>query len=279
MEIKEELSVFGCGFIGNRYTELFPSVCVGRDDLYTKSSKILYAISTIHNYNVFDNPYLDIETNLIHLIRVLENAYKSFGKDVEFNYLSTWFVYGLGGEIPAKETSACDPKGFYAITKRCAEQLIESYCGTFGMKYRILRLANVLGVGDEKTSAQRNALQFMVKQIVQRQPVSLYKDHTTRDFIHVDDACKAINLVINSPKTLNSVINIGNGIGLVVPDLVRYVAERCGGTYSTKEPPKFHRQVQTEIMWLDTTKLQELGYTPTYSIQQTLDELIAHYTL
>lgn len=277
-KIKEELSVFGCGFIGSRYLELYQGICIPRDDLYAKSSSILYTISTTHNYHVFDNPYLDIETNLIHLIRVLENAYKSFGKDLEINYLSSWFVYGFGKDYPATETSPCDPRGFYASTKLCAEHLVQSYCETFNMKYRILRLGNVVGV-NEKASAKNSALIHMVRNIVQRKPVSLYKDNTTRDYIHVDDACKAINLVLSSKSTLNQVTNIGNGIPIKISDVIQYVVEQSHGRVEMKEPPKFHKQVQVEKMYLDITKLKGLGYVPTYSVYQAMDELIAHYTL
>ena len=143
------INVLGKGFVGGRYAELTPKVIVNeRNDYEVKSNEVLYFISTIDNYNVHTNPYLDIETNLTTLIKTLESCK---GKDVTFNFISSWFVYG-DVPLPAKETAHCDPKGFYSITKRAAEQLLISYCETFGMNYRILRLPNVLGETDTKVS-------------------------------------------------------------------------------------------------------------------------------
>ena len=80
-----------------------------------------------------------METNLILLLRMLDNAHKKFGEDFCVNYVSTWFVYGLGEGNPVKEDTCCNPTGFYSITKLAAEQLLKSFCSTFGIKYRILR--------------------------------------------------------------------------------------------------------------------------------------------
>ena len=69
----------------------------------------------------------------------------------KFFYATIHFVYGQT-QMPATEESICNPTGFYSITKRAAEQLIISYCETYGIKYRILRLCNVYGIGDTKFS-------------------------------------------------------------------------------------------------------------------------------
>ncbi len=142
----EKVSVFGAtGFIGGRYCKTFPNsvIKIPRESNVAMSNKILYFISTTTNYNIFDNPFLDIETNLIKLISVLEENKDK--PNLEFNFISSWFVYGEQEELPAKETSHCDPRGFYSITKRAAEQLLVSYCETFNINYRILRLCNVIG--------------------------------------------------------------------------------------------------------------------------------------
>ena len=80
-----ELQIFGGhGFIGSRFVRNHPECIVNdRNDYTVKSKNILYFISTITNYNMKVNPYIDIETNLITLMRVLEQC-KS--KDITFNF-------------------------------------------------------------------------------------------------------------------------------------------------------------------------------------------------
>ena len=157
------VNLFGKGFVGTHYSSMYECIINDRNDLTPKTNNILYTISTTDNYHVRTNPYIDIETNLTTLIRILENCKD---KDITFNFISSWFVYGQNDRTPFKEDDlSCNPTGFYSITKRCAEQLIISFCNTYGIKYRIFRLANVLGEGDQKISKKKNALQFLIKEI------------------------------------------------------------------------------------------------------------------
>jgi len=102
------VNIFGLGYIGKAYAQKYDCVIQDRNNLVPnidKCNNILFTISTIDNYNVNINPYLDIETNLILLIRVLENFrhVKNY-QDKTFNFLSSWFVYG-DTTLPASELS------------------------------------------------------------------------------------------------------------------------------------------------------------------------------
>ena len=135
--MNNKISVFGAtGFIGSEFCKIYPDfvIKIDKNDFIPQSKNVLYLISTVDNYNVLNNVTIDIETNLIHLMKVLENCKD---KDITFNFVSSWFVYG-DTDLPAKETSVCKPKGFYSITKYAAEMLIESFCKTFNIKYKIL---------------------------------------------------------------------------------------------------------------------------------------------
>ena len=72
----------------------------------------------------------------------------------------------MNASLDTKESDYCDPTGFYSITKRAAEQLIISYCNTFNLKYRILRLTNIIGENDKKVSSQK----LQGKAIIRREP-------------------------------------------------------------------------------------------------------------
>ena len=267
------INVLGKGFVGGRYAELTPKVIVNeRNDYEVKSNEVLYFISTIDNYNVHTNPYLDIETNLTTLIKTLESCK---GKDVTFNFISSWFVYG-DVPLPAKEDAHCDPKGFYSITKRTAEQLLISYCETFGMNYRILRLPNVLGETDTKVSKKKNALQYMLRQVQNNENLGLYDGgHAVRDFLYVDDVVQAINLILQKGN-LNEIYNIGSGESVSVRTCIDYAIEKSGSTSKIEviEPAKFHKVVQTVNMEIDNTKIKELGFLPKYTIYDIIDRLL-----
>jgi nucleoside-diphosphate-sugar epimerase len=180
-------------------------------------------ISTVGNHIVKINPYLDISTNLTLMIEILENWRHRYSNGV-FNFASSLFVYG-NTDQPATEDSYCDPRGFYSITKRTAEQLLISYCQTYNLKYKIMRFGNVIGIGDQKASLHKNALTYMITEMKHNKPINLYNNGDFyRDYIHVKDLCRAINVVINKGE-INSIYNIGNGYPIKLRDIINYVVE------------------------------------------------------
>lgn len=273
---RSKISVFGgTGFIGNNFCKIFEKdvVLIPREQRNPDSSEILYLISTIHNYNVFDNPHLDVDTNLTVLIETLE---KCKGKDVVFNFVSSWFVYGQTDELPAREDSNCNPKGFYSITKRAAEQLLISYCETFNIKYRIFRLCNVYGVNATKVSIKRNALQYLANEVVHDRDINLYNGgNDIRDFMHVDDVCSAMKLCMEK-SDVNQIINIGSGSPTMFGDVMKYVKEKVNSKSNLKpvEPPEFHKVVQVKDMYLNVEKLKGLGFKPKKNFWQQIDRII-----
>jgi nucleoside-diphosphate-sugar epimerase len=269
----EQLNVFGGkGFVGSRFVDLTPDCIINeRNDYQVKSKNILYFISTIDNYNVFTDPYVDIDTNLTTLVRVLSSIKEEDRPFTTFNFISSWFVYG-DTDWPARETSPCNPKGFYSITKRAAEQLLISYCQTFGIQYRILRLANVAGSTDPKASKKKNAIVHMIKELKGNRPIKLY-DHGNvyRDIIDLDDCVSAINLVLQRGN-LNDVYNVGNGKPVLLGEFMNRAKKLLDSTSEIgyMDTPDFHKFVQVKSMYMNNDKLKELGYTPRYSLEEII---------
>lgn len=273
----ERITVLGGnGFVGSRFCELTPNIIKnGKYDYNIYSNDVVYFISTVDNYNIYEDPLIDIETNLTTLIKTLETHRKEHIGNLTFNFISSWFVYG-NVPLPAKEDAHCDPKGFYSITKRTAEQLLISYCETFGINYRILRLSNVLGPQDTKVSKKKNALQYMINQLKNNEDISLYDGgNTYRDYLYVDDVVTAINTVIKKGD-INTIYNIGSGNTTYLSKVIDYAKERLGSSSNIHNipPAEFHNIVQTKNMVLDVTKLNNLGFRPKYKISDIVDTLI-----
>jgi len=272
------IQVFGgSGFAGSYFIDQFSSeelIVNSRNDYFVsnKANEIVYFISTVSNYNVKINPYIDIDTNLSTLMKVLSQC-----KDLNltFNFISSWFVYG-DTEMPAKEESTCNPTGFYSITKRCAEQLLISYCKTFKIKYRIFRLANIVGYGDKKASPQKNALQYMINELKSGREIYLYEaGNIYRDYIHVKDAVSAIKQIMLSNK-YNEIINISNGKAVLLKEIIDIACsfiEKPGKVNSIKTP-EFHSNVQVQSMWIDNSKLISYGYKQQYSIEDMVRDMV-----
>lgn len=275
--LSNNLSLFGAtGFVLGEYYKKYGGLIENRDTLTATYPDILYGISTVTNYNVYDDPQIDIQTNLLHLMKVLSNSYLRFGRDLQFNFISSWFVYGACNDSPVKETHTCNPNGMYSITKYTAERLLASYAETMGFSYKIIRLANVMGVQDKRVSLTKNALQFIIGELVRGNPVEIYSEPSMRDYIWIDDCISAINLGIESEV---STLNIGNGVPINVKQVIYDVANRLGRVELIKEKPspKFHKQVQGKDFWMDIGLLKTLGYETTVPIESMENRLIEHY--
>ena len=270
-------SIFGStGFVGGRYCTLFPDevIKIHKDQAEAETNEILYLISTTDNYNVFSDPHLDLDVNLNLLVSTLK---RNKNNDTVFNFVSSWFVYG-DTDLPAKEDSICNPKGFYSITKRCAEQLLISWCETFGIRYRIFRLANVYGVGDRGVGRKKNALLYLIDKMSKNEPIELYYNgYFIRDYIHVDDVCKTIHhLMRYAPH--NTVVNIGSGQAYTFRHLISYAHKKLQSEseITATPPPEFHRIVQVKDMYLDVSRIKSWGIETSkfIPIEQGLNEYI-----
>ena len=275
---KHTISVFGStGFIGSHFLNFSknPVVAMKRDDRQSLTSRILYFIGTNHNYNVLENYLLDVQVNLVHFLEVL-NASRTLHKELEINFVSSWFVYG-DGEIPYKESQHCNPKGFYSITKYTAEMLLQSYCRTFGLNYRIIRLGNVFGPGDKSASSKKNALQFLVRRIQNNESIDLYEGgEIVRDFIHVTDVVQGLDLILNKSE-LDQIYNLGSGVPTNMGKLLKEYAKETNSEslINTKPTPEFHKVVQVKDAYLDIEKIRSLGFKINLPISpQALKELL-----
>jgi len=275
------ISVFGSsGFVGSNFCNLYSNkiIKIDKNNNIPDSNKILYFISTVDNYNIYTDPYLDINTNLIKLISVLEECkkLKNQGKQITFNFVSSWFVYGKTDQVPATETTLCNPTGFYSITKYAAEKMLISYCETFDLNYRILRLTSIVGVGDKKTSKKKNAMQYMITCLKTGEPIKIYDNGSNiRDFMDVADCCRAIECCIeNAP--VNEIINISNAEPISIGEVLFYAKDKLQSTTPIEfiETPEFHKIVQIKNMWLDNKKLLSYGYIPKTTVFDAVDKIL-----
>lgn len=285
---KKVWSVYGgFGFVLGEFCRQFKDevIRIEKGELEPKTPHILYGISTTDNYNVFDSPLLDIETNLIHLMEVLDACHKKYKNNFKIIYISSWFVYGkhefsMVENFPLHEEAPRSPRGFYSITKNCAEQLLESYCNTFEVEFKILRLANVLGAKDTKVSKKKNALQYLLQRVVMDEPIELYDGgRFYRDYIDVRDCANAIKLCAESTLP-HKVYNISNGMSYQFKDLIEFsisYAQSKSTIWEKLDKPEFHNIVQSKDVFLSNEKLKETGYIPKYEIWETIRDIIDDY--
>lgn len=265
-----KISVFGgTGFIGGTFCKLYSKdvVLVPRNSKEFETNEVLYFISTTTNQSVFNNLHIDIDTNLSFFVDVLEQCKN---KDITFNFISSGFVYG-NDVLDAKETDCCNPTGFYSITKRCAEQLLISFCETFGIKYRILRIGNVYGL-DKTISPGKNVLGHMINLLKENQDIKLYDGgNFLKDYMYVEDICRAIKIVLEKGN-LNQIYNIATGSSRSFRDIIKDAKNIVQSKSNIIDLPfpKEQEYIQIKNMTLNVNKLKSLGFIPSMNLNEGL---------
>ena len=124
---------------------------------------------------------------------------------------------------------ASNPTNPYALSKRCAEDVVKSYCEKNEIDYTIFRFYNVIGQ-DGKGPTNEDGLFHNLIKAKESKHFTLYgADYNTidgtaiRDYIHVNEVCAAIEMAIEKPA--NSLQNLGTGVGVSVKQIINKFKE------------------------------------------------------
>ena len=242
---------------------------------------IYHCASTVDNYNVLDDPYIDVKTNLNGTIALLE-ACKDLKKKPVIIFFSTFFVYGNVYAHTKKaitEESVTDPLAIYPATKLAAESIIKLYSRLYNIPYIICRLTNVYSENEDYSNKKKGAFNYMTMLAVKGEPLFVYKGgNFQRDYIHLDDVIAAIKFLVMK-KVKNDTFLIGFGKPVFFKDMIGYVHHLTGkkSTINEKEPPVFHKAVGIGDFVADTSKIRNLGWHAKIGYKEGIKKIVKKY--
>jgi dTDP-glucose 4,6-dehydratase len=189
-----------------------------------------------------------------------------------FVQISTDEVYGSVVEGASTERDELRPRNPYSASKAGADRLAYSYFATYGVPVIVTRASNNYG----PYQYPEKVLPLFVTNLVDDRPVPLYGDGgNVRDWLHVLDHCRAIDLLIDVAQN-GEVYNIGGGNEVRNIDLTHRILELMEKPTSLIKPVE-DRLGHDRRYALDTTKLRALGWSPQMPFDQGLRETIAWY--
>lgn len=165
-----------------------------------------------------ENPQLFLQTNILGTQNLLDAARKAWvtGKDaqgypvwregVRFHQVSTDEVYGsLGAEGYFTEETPLGPRSPYSASKTSADLFVKAYHETYKMPVSITRCSNNYG----PYHFPEKLIPLIIKNILEGKKLPVYGDGTNvRDWLYVEDHCKAIDVVIHRGRA-GEVYNVG----------------------------------------------------------------------
>lgn len=212
-----------------------------------------------------------VETNVVGTQRVLDAALAAgVGKVV---HVSTDEVYGSIDEGSWDESRALEPNSPYSASKAGSDLLARSYFRTHGLDVSITRCSNNYG----PYHFPEKLIPLFVTNLIDGHPVPLYGDGgNVRDWLHVDDHCRGIALVLEKGRA-GEVYNIGGGTELTNRELTQLLLDATGRDWSSVTPVadrKGHdRRYSVDIAKIST----ELGYAPQVPFEQGLADVVEWY--
>ncbi len=244
--------------------ELVDGLCHGADTIVHLAAES-HVDRSIHGAQAF------FVTNVLGTQQLLESARR--GGVRKFVHVSTDEVYGSIAEGSWREDHILEPNSPYSSSKAGSDLAALAYHSTFGLDVSVTRCSNNYG----PRQYPEKVIPLFVSNLVDGKKVPLYGDGMNiRDWLHVDDHCQGIMLVMEGGKA-GGIYNIGGGTELTNRELTTRLLSLCGYGEEMVEPVE-DRLGHDRRYSVDCTKIrEELGYVPKVPFEQGLADTVAWY--
>ena len=213
-----------------------------------------------------------LKTNVLGTQNLLEGLKKH--KIERFIQISTDEVYGsLGSEGKFTEHSPLMPNSPYSASKASADLICRAYFRTFRLPIIITRCSNNYG----PYQFPEKLIPLFITNALEDLPLPLYGDGLNiRDWIHVEDHCRAIDLVLRKGRE-GEIYNIGGNCEKTNLEITRIILEKLNKPETlitfVKDRPGHDRRYAISMDKIE----KELGWKPTFSFEVGIEKTINWY--
>jgi len=187
-------------------------------------------------------------------------------------HIGTDEVYGSIDAGSWTENEPLLPNSPYSAAKAAAEMLVRAYFVTYGLNVSSTRCSNNYG----PYQFPEKVVPLFVTNLIDGGKVPLYGDGmNVRDWLHVDDHCRGIAIVIAKGQA-GEAYNIGGGLELNNRELTEQVLAAMGADWSSVQPVE-DRKGHDRRYSVDDSKVRALGYAPQHQFEEGLAETVAWY--
>lgn len=233
------------------------------------------------------DPEIFVRTNVLGTVNLLNSAKKawSIGDDtyrsgVKFLQVSTDEVYGsLGEEGYFMETTPICPHSPYSASKASADLFVKAYYDTYRFPVNITRCSNNYG----PYQFPEKLIPLIMNNALAHRELPVYGDGMqVRDWLYVEDHCKAIDMVIDGGR-LGEVYNVGGHNErpniFIVKTIIEYIRQHVDGAVSEELIRHVtDRKGHDRRYGIDPRKIrEELGWYPETPFEEGLPKTLAWY--
>jgi len=252
------------------------------DRLVAECDYVVHLAAALGVFNIVNKPLESLKTNLQGSEVVLE-ACDKYRKPVLI--ASTSEIYGKNNKVPLSEEDdriighPLKTRWSYSEAKAVDESLAYFYYLENKLRIRIVRFFNT--VGPRQVGNYGMVVPRFVNAALKNQPLSVYgTGDQIRCFCHVNDAVRALLLIMDSDKAIGEVFNVGNNQQISIMDLAKKVIKITGSTSSIekiaydKAYPEGFEDMQRRVPDISKIK-QVLGWSPEINLDQIIKDVAA----
>jgi UDP-glucose 4-epimerase len=253
------------------------------DRLVSDSDFVVHLAAALGVLNIVNKPLESLKTNLQGSEVVLE-ACDRYRKPVLI--ASTSEIYGKNDKVPLNEEDdriighPLKSRWSYSEAKAVDESLAYFYYLENKLPIRVVRFFNT--VGPRQVGHYGMVVPRFVSAAIKNEPLSVYgSGDQIRCFCHVNDAVRALLLVMDSDKAIGEVFNVGNNQQISILELAKKVIKLTGSTsivekisYEKAYPAGFE-DMQRRVP--DISKIKRvLGWAPEINLDQIIEDIAAY---
>ncbi|KQX69908.1 dTDP-glucose 4,6-dehydratase [Angustibacter sp. Root456] len=241
------------------------------DDLMAEVDQVVHFAAESHVDRSIAGATDFVMTNVVGTQTLLDGALRH-GVE-KFVHVSTDEVYGSIESGSWTEHEPLLPNSPYSASKASSDLLARAYHRTHGLPVNITRCSNNYG----PYQYPEKVIPLFVTNLMDGEQVPLYGDGlNVRDWLHVDDHCRGIELVRAGGRP-GEIYNIGGGTELTNRELTELLVKASGKDWSSVRPVD-DRKGHDRRYSVDITKIaDELGYAPQVPFEQGLADTIEWY--
>jgi UDP-glucose 4-epimerase len=255
------------------------------DKLVSECDYVVHLAAALGVLNIVNKPLESLKTNLQGTEIILEAAAK-YKKPVLI--ASTSEIYGKNEKVPLSEDDdrvighPLKSRWSYSEAKAVDESLAYFYYLENKLPIRIVRLFNT--VGPRQVGHYGMVVPRFISAAIRNEPLQVYgSGDQIRCFCHVDDAVKALLLMMDSEKAIGQVFNVGNNQQISIMNLAKKVIEITRSKseiiklpYSEAYSDGFE-DMQRRVP--DISKIKSvLGWSPQIELDQIIKDIAAFHT-
>ena len=211
-----------------------------------------------------------VRTDVIGVFTLLEEARR---RDIgRFVQISTDEVYGSTVSGSFSEKGILNPSNPYSASKAGGELLARSYAKTYGLNVMVTRSSNNYG----PFQYPEKLIPVLVIKALNDEPLPIYgKGTNVRDWLHVEDNCRAVDLVLQKGKP-GDIVNIGSGNEVSNIDVTKMILKHMNKPESliTFVADRPGHDFRYSLEW---NRIRELGWEPKMGFEEGLRKTVDWY--